>query len=276
MALCKTCGQKAGLFRSECSSCKTSRIEKEEKERETQRLLAKQIKAEQDARRNIIQGWVDLLMDYTSDHFLDKSEEQNLLDYKTKNNILDSDIEEVNKNATTFFDIYIELRDFLQNNKLPEYDKSEYAGFNFQKSEAPFFRINLPFFEERKVTIRKGRSDGYSIRVMKGVWLRQNFHNPAVQSNELVFQDVGDVVLTNKHIYFKGNNKTFRHRLDKLVEITPYRNGIQIMKDTMSAKPQFFGFDGNVASLGSSENPDHFNQMCQVFCHVAATLCGNL
>ena len=39
MGACKTCGQKAGLFRSECSTCKTSRIEQEERDKEAEDVL---------------------------------------------------------------------------------------------------------------------------------------------------------------------------------------------------------------------------------------------
>lgn len=276
MATCKTCGEKAGWFRHECSSCKIIRQENEAKEKEEQRLLYEKIKAEKQARQNIIENWIADLINYTSNHILDIDEERVLLDYKKKHNISDSELTETNKNSLVMFDLYIELREYLNNKTLPYYNKSDYTGFNFMKSEAPFLSLQLPFYEEKRVTIRKARSDGYSIRIMKGLWFRQNFHNPALQSEEMILQDIGRVVLTNRHIYFKGGKKSFRHRLDKLNEITPYKNGFQIMKETMTAKPQFFGMLGNGINLGKEENPEHFKQICSIFCHIAATLAGNI
>jgi len=275
MGACKTCGQKAGFLKSECSSCKQIRTDKEKRDRIKQQQQYERAKQKKIERFNIVQGWITVLMEFTSDHLLDEKEEQILNDYKVKHNIEDHEISSINKNALTIFEVYIELRDYIKNKTLPKFDRRDYMGMNFMKSEAPFLCLPLPYYEETKVRISKGRSDGYSIRIMKGVWARQNFHNPAVHVEELVMKDVGEVVLTNKHIYFKGQDKSFRHRLDKLVEITPYTNGIQIMKDTASAKPQFFGI-AEGASLGKGESPEHFAEICNIFCHIAATLSGNM
>ena len=46
--------------------------------------------------------------------------------------------------------------------------------------------------------------------------------------------------VTSKHIYFHGARKRFRVRYDRIVSFEPYRDGIGIMRDAQTAKPQTF------------------------------------
>ena len=46
--------------------------------------------------------------------------------------------------------------------------------------------------------------------------------------------------LTTKHIYFAGSRKRFRVRYDKIVAFEPYSDGLGIMRDAQTAKPQTF------------------------------------
>lgn len=46
--------------------------------------------------------------------------------------------------------------------------------------------------------------------------------------------------LTTKHIYFAGPKKRFRVRYDRIVSFEPYQDGIGIMREAQTAKPQSF------------------------------------
>ena len=55
--------------------------------------------------------------------------------------------------------------------------------------------------------------------------------------------DSGVLGVTTKHIYFKGDEKSFRVRLEKIVSFEPYQDGLGIMRDTARAKPETFTMD---------------------------------
>ena len=82
---------------------------------------------------------------------------------------------------------------------------------------------------------------GVSIRVAKGVYVRPgSFRGRTVETTAVEHTDDGLFGLTTKHIYFKGQNKAFRVRLDKIVTLDPYEDGLGIMRDTARAKPEVF------------------------------------
>ena len=62
-----------------------------------------------------------------------------------------------------------------------------------------------------------------------------------VENEYLETVDCGTVVLTNKHIYFEGEDKErFRVRLDKLVSVEPLADGLQFQRDGARARPEAF------------------------------------
>ena len=56
----------------------------------------------------------------------------------------------------------------------------------------------------------------------------------------MIHADTGMLGLTTKHIYFAGPRKKFRVRYDRIVAFEPYSDGLGIMRDAQSAKPQSF------------------------------------
>lgn len=80
-----------------------------------------------------------------------------------------------------------------------------------------------------------------SIRVMKGVYYRVGaFRGAPVDRTERVVVDRGILAVTNKHIYFAGGRKSFRIRHDKIVSHMPFSDGVGIVRDAATAKPQIF------------------------------------
>ena len=86
-----------------------------------------------------------------------------------------------------------------------------------------------------------GGSQGVSFRIAKGVYYRIGaFHGQPIDHTERVQVDTGIVVATNKNIYFAGPAKSLRIPYAKIVSFQPFDNGIGIIRDAASAKPQIF------------------------------------
>ena len=90
----------------------------------------------------------------------------------------------------------------------------------------------------------RGQSMGASFRVTKGVYVHPGtFRGKSVESKSMEHTDSGVLGVTTKHIYFKGGEKSFRVRLEKIVSFEPYQDGLGIMRDTTRAKPETFTMD---------------------------------
>ena len=75
----------------------------------------------------------------------------------------------------------------------------------------------------------------------RGVYYRPGtFRSRSVEWDETVHQDTGLLGFTTKHLYFSGRRKKFRVRYDRIVDFEPFSDGIGIMRDAQTAKPQSF------------------------------------
>ena len=68
------------------------------------------------------------------------------------------------------------------------------------------------------------------------------FKGHAVDRTERVHVDTGLATITSKHIYFyfSGPKKAFRVPYTKIVSFNPFSDGVGIIRDYVTAKPQFF------------------------------------
>jgi len=104
-----------------------------------------------------------------------------------------------------------------------------------QKSETCYFQaVCVNWFELRSVRQRVSYT-GYStsFRVAKGFYLRSGSYAPRNYStDEMKLIDKGTIYLTNKRVIFTGAKKNSNIRLDKILSLTPYSDGVEIDKDT--------------------------------------------
>ncbi len=114
--------------------------------------------------------------------------------------------------------------------------------FNLMKSEQLVWVIaDVDYLEVRIRRERRGTSHGLSIRVAKGVYYRPGmFRSRPIEWEETVHEDTGLLGITTKHVYFHGRRKRFRVRYDRIVSFDPYDDGIGIMRDAQTARPQTF------------------------------------
>ncbi|MFT3947890.1 MAG: hypothetical protein QM763_13050 [Agriterribacter sp.] len=119
-----------------------------------------------------------------------------------------------------------------------------------QKSEVLHFKIaNVNWYELRSVRQRVSYS-GYStsFKVAKGFYLRSGSYRPqsySVDTMKLI--ETGTIYLTNKRIIFTGNKKNSNIRIDKILDFTPYSDGVEIGKET-----------GKSPTLQMAQNADIF------------------
>ena len=114
--------------------------------------------------------------------------------------------------------------------------------FNLMKSEQLVWVIDgVDYYETKTRRERRGSSHGVSIRVAKGLYYSpRTFRSRSVEWEETVHEDTGLLGVTSKHVYFHGPRKRFRIRYDRIVSFEPYADGIGVMRDAQTAKPQTF------------------------------------
>jgi len=133
----------------------------------------------------------------------------------------------------------------IENGELPE----KQSDIHLQKNEKCYFIAQAEWLETRTVTksVRYG-GPSVSIRIMRGVYYRTGGYNvQRITAEETKVIDTGTLYLTNKRFVFMGEKKNSTIRLDKILSVTPYSNGIEIAKD--SGRNPMFRINGEVDLL---------------------------
>lgn len=193
-----------------------------------------------DRRTLLAQGWEAAVETSLEDGVLSLDEEHALNRY-----LDDFELEQADVNANGAYRSMIqsivirEAAEGLIPNRLSDVG---HLPFNLMKSEQLVWVINgVDYYEVKTRRERRGSSHGLSIRVAKGLYYRPStFRSRSVEWDETVFQDTGMLGVTSKHIYFHGPKKRFRIRYDRIVSFDPYSDGIGVMRDAQTAKPQTF------------------------------------
>lgn len=130
----------------------------------------------------------------------------------------------------------------IENGNLPAID----PGIKLQKNESCHFTTSVEYYEQRTVT-RRIRYGGPTarIRIMKGVyWRMGDLAVQRVTEDVTSHVDTGNLYLTSKRLIFMGNRKNSTIRLNKVLDFTPYSNGVQVEKET--GKSPIFIMERNV------------------------------
>lgn len=184
--------------------------------------------------KEILQKFIDGAI---SDERLSPEEEIEINEIATSLGI-NLKINEVSKYALERYKLYWQI----ENAELPELTPE----INIQKSEKLHFKTHANWLEQRRITKRYNYAGPTArIKLAKGVYYRMG--SIAVQPvSEDIWQtiDSGQIYLTNKRLIFMGakGNKTIR--LNKILDIAPYKNGVDIQKET--GKSPFIEFSDNI------------------------------
>ncbi len=261
MGDCRYCGKSAGFLRKEHKECAAAHeegldgIRKVCVEAALHGIDVNQLSSRIDAigaaayidtsgaamAATLARGWgqaVDAAMD---DHFLSNEEKRALNRYRGHYSLSVSQLDR--DGHFTLFRMMNLLNALSEHELVPRFDRRAVRPpFNLMKSEELLWLFGgTDYFEQVTQREFRGGSLGVSFRVAKGVYIRPGaFRGRSVATSSMKHTDSGVLGITTKHIYFKGNSKSFRVRLEKIVSFDPYRDGLGIMRDTARAKPEIF------------------------------------
>jgi hypothetical protein len=122
-----------------------------------------------------------------------------------------------------------------------------------QKGETAHWTEPGEILEDRVVRrTYEGGSRGVSLRICKGVWYRVGGHRgELIAERAVVPVSKGDFIITNKRAIFCGNARSFNTRLDKILPVEFYRDGVQITDSTGKPKVVRFSRPGNIDIVGA-------------------------
>ena len=258
MGDCKYCGKPAGFLRGKHAECETQyhrgiqkiiseviRTIKESSDFEglattIQNIERSALIPSSNRKELLIKGWEDSVGLFLEDGLLDKAEEEKLLAFKNHFDLSQSELDRngaLTKTAKTAV-----LRDVLGGLIPQGMTVKGNLPINFQKGEQLVWAFqNSKYLEDKTRRTYVGGSQGASIRVMKGVYYHVGaFKGHAVEHTERVHVDTGLVAVTNKNIYFAGPQKSVRLPYSKIISFEPFSDGIGVIRDAATAKPQIF------------------------------------
>jgi hypothetical protein len=100
------------------------------------------------------------------------------------------------------------------------------------------------FFTMRSKTTYRGRSQGISIRLMKGVYYRVgDFKGEPIRVEYLSEEATGLLAVTNRAVYFYSPSKTFKIVAKKIIAVEAFSDGISITPDGANPKSRLFKID---------------------------------
>jgi hypothetical protein len=187
-----------------------------------------------------VQAWTSAVDNCLQDNVLDEAGERQLIEWKDQLS-LSQDESDRNKSYARIVQNAV-IREVLSGVIPADFDFDGDLHINLQRGEQVVWVFeNVRYFEDRPHREFVGRSEGISIRVMSGLYYRiGSFRGHAITSTETVYVDTGVMAITNKNLYFEGPSKPFRVPYRKIVSFSPYEDGIGIIRDAASAKPQIF------------------------------------
>ncbi len=257
MGDCVFCGQSAGLLRSQHTECAAINAQSQNKVRQA---VAQCIQAGGDASRItssvlplarqgfvparsindlLVDGWAIAVEVFLEDGLLSSDEEARLMDFIQKTGIGPKLQQHP---SYSLLAKAAQLRDIAQGNLQSRMNFSGPLPVNLQKGEVPIWAFpGTEYLEDRERREFVGRSQGVSVRVMKGVYYRVgSFKGQPVMRQERVSLGIGTLYVTNMNLYFAGSQKSVRIPYGKIISFEQFSNGIGVMRDLATAKPQIF------------------------------------
>lgn len=120
------------------------------------------------------------------------------------------------------------------------------VGLNLQKGEVCYFAMPVTWHEMRRVTTRiQWGGPQLRVKICKGLYWKMGDYavNPITQ-DMLTPIDTGTAYVTNKRLLFNGEMKNVSIKLQKILDFTPYKDGVMVEKD--AGKSPFLAFNSNV------------------------------
>jgi len=258
MADCKYCSKPAGIFHSAHKECEaahasgvariTSAIDQAlaaDGSTDSLPVLIDQTAAQSfiapsERHTMLVAGWTRTLDGFLGHGVLGESEQARLGHFMDKFALSRDEL-----NESQAFDRMVKaitLREVMHG-EIPQ--RCNFVGplpVNLEKGEQVVWIFpRTEYLEDRTHRQYVGGSAGVSVRVVKGVYFHtSSFKGQPVDRTVRQLVDTGLFVATNKNIYFAGPAKSLRLPYAKIVSFQPYSDGIGVVRDSASAKPQVF------------------------------------
>ncbi len=187
-----------------------------------------------------ISAWLSAVDHALQNHVISEDAEKQLMNLSDKLSITSSDVQRsgawdrIVKSAV--------IRDLLNGAISIRMTFAANLPFNLQKGEEIVWLFDKSDYLE-DITRRQyvGGSRGVSVKIMKGVYYHVGaFKGQTVERTQRTHVDTGMVAVTNQNLYFDGTTKSFRIPYSKIVSFEPFSDAIGVMRDTKTAKHQFF------------------------------------
>lgn len=185
-------------------------------------------------------GWENAVQQFLEDGVLDANEESRLVEFKERFALSQ---DELDRNGAFMRTAKAGvLRGILGGVISDRVSLDGSLPINLQRGERVVWAFaGSQYLEDKTRREFVGRSQGVSVRVMRGVYYRVGaFKGHPVEHTERVLVDTGLVVVTDKNIYFAGSKKSVRIPYAKIVTFEPFSNGVGVMRDAANAKAQIF------------------------------------
>lgn len=194
-------------------------LERLEQDLKISKNLADKISGE--ARQLFIQNYVKKI---TSDERLSPDELEELESISKSLNV-NLDLDSKSREAFDKMKRYW----IIENGELPALQ----VDINLQKNETCYVQTRADWHELRTVTKRINYAGPSArIKIMKGLSYRVGSVSvERVTSEHMQHLDSGILYVTNKRLIFTGQKKNANIKLDKILSITPYSDGIEVIKD---------------------------------------------
>lgn len=133
---------------------------------------------------------------------------------------------------------------------------------NIQRGIVPLNTISVPILLGKRETILWtyndvtlyqekitkewiGRTSGFNIRIMKGVYYRTGqMKGKPVEHSTMELNGIGTLYITNINLIFLSSQKAIKIPFNKIIGITPYSDGVEVHKDgTKQNRIAMQGFD---------------------------------
>lgn len=150
----------------------------------------------------------------------------------------------------------IESKNEQESAKQDELDKLVFNVVNGDMAKAGEFSSNIILkrkeeliccfhnivLQEERITKIKGMSHGFSVKLMKGLWYRPSVHTGGAEVKVAPI-DEGEFVVTNKRIVYSGERKSLSYKIDDIVSMEHFIEGISINRTKKQKTEYFTGFD---------------------------------
>lgn len=272
MADCVYCGKPAGIFRWEHKECATQRKLEIAERASADALVAdvvNQVRSElgpllhsevplqdlvsnvdavvrerglkDDRRKEVLVAACSAMIDGAlEDDLLSEEEELRILGFMAACGVNREDLPD--QSVWSMLVKMAVLRDVMSGINPSRLSVDGAPSVNFQKGESLIWAFpGADYLEDRSRVQYQGGSQGISLRIMKGVYYRVGaFKGERTVSTERKFVDSGWVFITDRNLYFAGDNKSLRVPYAKIVSFQPFSDGIGFIRDAATAKPQIF------------------------------------